>query len=109
MILNLWLISLIVALIFRSGFPFEIDDMIARSKALRFHHLPSKPFLCALCCCFWVEVIYLLIAGQMSLFGLFMALVFAVLEDIYPNVIAVVETALNSLLAALINLFNIKK
>lgn len=93
MIIEVLMLMAIVNLVFISGFPFELDEMV--NKRWKFHHIPEKPFLCSVCMSFWTGLLYLIVTQQFSLFGLMMVLVFANCSDIIQNGFACAKTLLN--------------
>ena len=78
-IYNLLLINIILTLVHESGFITHLDDWI--SEKFKFHHLPY-PVLCLLCGCFWLSVLYIIIAGPFNLFTLMLCLLNAHLTQI---------------------------
>lgn len=91
MIINLLLINLIVTLIFLSGFVDSIDEAI--NKRWKFYHLP-KPFSCCLCSTFWASLIWVIVAGQVSLLSIALCLVNAHLTEITTPLIILIKNAL---------------
>lgn len=91
MILKLFIISMIITLIFDSGFVDEIDEKINRH--IRFYHLP-KPFSCNLCMCFWCCLAYVIATGNISLLNVLICLCFATLTDVERALIGVVKNNL---------------
>lgn len=102
MIIELLLVVAIVNLIFFSGFPFEMDELVA--KHWRFHHIPKKPFLCPLCMSFWMGIIYLLVTQQFTLFGVFMLLIMSNLSDVFQNAFSLTKVFLNLIMRKLMEL-----
>ena len=105
MILDLLILNLIVVLIFNSGFPYEIDEMI--SKWIPLHHLPEKPFLCVLCSTFWVSIIYLLIVGKMSLLGVLLCLISATFTSVTTPLVKTIEMLMLKVLEEIGEYFNL--
>lgn len=91
MILDLFLINIILVLIFNSGFVDNIDAMI--QKRFKFHHLP-KPFSCVLCMTFWTSILYIILTGNFTLFGITLCLISATLTSITTPLTKVIENAL---------------
>lgn len=89
--LNLLLIATIVMMIFESGWWDEIDDMVSRK--FKFHHLP-KIFVCQFCQCFWLSLIYLMIAGKGLILGVFLALITANLSEILLPMFKLIKGAI---------------
>lgn len=73
MILNLLYICLIVALVFESGFWDALDGYIGEWFGLGYH-LPHI-FMCALCQCFWLSLLYVILSGNISLFNVVLCLI----------------------------------
>lgn len=99
MILDLIFIGLIVALVHLSGFWDNLDGYI--SKRFRFHHLPYI-FTCALCQTWWLSLLYIIIAGKLSLLNIALCLVNAHLSKVYIPLWTFVE----NLLLKIIELMN---
>ena len=102
MILQLLIITIIVSVIFLTGFPFEIDDII--SKKWRFHHLPAKPFLCNTCAVFWSNIAYLLVSSQLSLISVLIALLLAYAAPTISNVIVLIKACVDKIIEAGMNI-----
>lgn len=91
MIINLLIINLIVTLVFLSGFVDSIDEAI--NKRWKFYHL-GPPFNCALCMTFWTSIVYILIAGKLSLLSIALCLINAHLTEITTPLIILIKNAL---------------
>ena len=104
MILQLLIITIIVSVIFLTGFPFEIDDII--SKKWRFHHLPEKPFLCLTCASFWTMIGYLIVAHQLSLISVLIALLLAYAAPTISNVIVLIKACVDKIIEAGMNIID---
>ena len=72
MILQLLLINLIVVLVHLSGFWDNLDDWV--SKKFPLHHLPHI-FVCGLCQCWWLSLLYCILTGNLTLLGITLSLV----------------------------------
>ena len=92
MILDLLLINLIVALVYKSGFWDSLDGYI--NERFRFYHIPHI-LSCTLCQTFWLSVLYMLITNNITLLALVLCLVNAHLNII---IIAVISSILNFLM-----------
>ena len=79
MILNLICINLIVALVFLSGFWDVMDSEL--NKRVRFAHLPHI-LSCGLCQCWWLSLLYVIIAGKLTLLNVMLCLVNAHLIEL---------------------------
>ena len=88
LILNLLFINLIVVLVHESGFITYVDDWI--SGKWKFHHLPY-PVLCALCTTWWLSLLYIIIAGPLSLMTILLCLVNAHLTKITQPLLRLLE------------------
>lgn len=91
MIIDLLIINLIVTLIFLSGFVDSIDEAI--NKRWKFHHLP-KPFSCCLCSTFWASLIWVIVAGQVSLLSIALCLINGHLTEVTTPLITLIKNAL---------------
>ena len=98
MLFELFVLVVIVSVVFISGFPFELDNIISNKS--KFHHLPEKPFLCVLCMSFWTQAIWLLITGQFTLISLLTALLLAYAAPTIQNVIILIKSCLDRLVEA---------
>lgn len=104
MILQLLIITIIVSVIFLTGFPFEIDDII--SKKWRFHHLPAKPFLCNTCASWWLMAGWLLFTHQLSLISVLIALLLAYAAPTISNVIVLIKACVDKIIEAGMNVID---
>ena len=90
-ITNLLLINLIITLIHESGFIEHVDDWV--SDKWKFHHLPY-PILCLLCGCWWLSLLYIIIAGPFNLFTIALCLLNAHLTKLTQPLFKLVENLL---------------
>lgn len=88
MIEDLLMISIFVALVWNTDFFPTVDEWI--SKKVRFHHLP-KPFLCSLCGCWWLSLLYIIITGNISIYSLLLCIINAYLTNIWVAVWGMIE------------------
>lgn len=88
MILNLICINLIVALVFLSGFWDVMDSEL--NKRVRFAHLPHI-LSCGLCQCWWLSLLYVIIAGKLTLLNVMLCLVNAHLTEITTPLITMIK------------------
>lgn len=88
-IINLLLISVIVSLIWNTGFWLELDAII--NKRFKLYHLPNKPFMCTTCQCWWLCLLALLIMGDLSLLTIVYALIAAHLTKIFVPLFKTLE------------------
>ena len=98
------MLTVIVSVVFLSGFPDELDRMV--NKRFPFYHIPEKPFRCCLCCCFWTMVIYLIVSQQFTIFGLMLALILAYLSDILQNIIVLIKECFSVCIGHLMDFLN---
>lgn len=77
--LDLFFITVFVALIFESGFWDSLDSYI--NARFKFHHLPHL-FQCGLCQTWWLCFAYLLFTSNITLLNLVIAMLFAHSEGI---------------------------
>lgn len=92
MILQLLVISSIVALVYMSGFWDSLDEYI--NEKFKFYHLPHI-LECTLCQTFWLSLLYIIITGNLSIITIMLCLVNAHLNVV---VIAIFRTILNFIL-----------
>lgn len=86
--INLLWINLIVALVFLSGFWDVMDSEL--NKRVRFAHLPHI-FECCLCQVFWLSLLYVIIAGKLTLLNVMLCLANAHLTEITIPLITTVK------------------
>ena len=91
MLVNLIYISLIVALVFESGFWNSMDAYV--NEKFKLHHLPHL-LMCGLCQCWWLSLLYVITSGHLSLLALTLCLVNAHLVEIERAAIAFVKNLL---------------
>ena len=91
MLINLLYISLIVALVFESGFWESMDDYV--NEKFKFHHLPHL-LMCQLCQCWWLSLLYVIISGNLSLLAITLCLINAHLVEIERAAIAFIKNLL---------------
>ena len=89
--INILWINLIVALVFLSGFWDVLDSEL--NKRVQFAHLPHI-FTCALCQCWWLSLLYIIIAGKLTLLNVLLCLVNAHLTEITIPMITTVKNYL---------------
>lgn len=71
--IGLLYISLIVALVYHSGFWDSLDGYIGERFG-SFYHLPHI-FRCMLCQCFWLSLLYVVVIGRLSLGSIVLCLI----------------------------------
>lgn len=86
--INLLWINLIVALVFLSGFWEVMDSEL--NKRVRFAHLPHI-LSCGLCQCWWLSLLYVIIAGKLTLLNVVLCLVNAHLIEITIPLITTIK------------------
>lgn len=72
LIFNLLCINLFVVLVHEAGFFTYLDDWV--NNKWKFRHLPYI-MRCALCQVWWVSLLYIILTGQLTLFGVVLCLV----------------------------------
>ena len=92
---KLLIITAFVTGVFYSGFPYEIEEIV--TKRLKFGHFKlPKPFGCPLCMSFWLNIIYILCTGNVSLLNILACLLIALstgaLENAYRLIYSALET-----------------
>lgn len=88
MIQDLLMISLFVTLVWNTDFFPTVDKWV--SKKVRFHHLP-KPFLCSLCGCWWLSLLYIVITGNITIPAILLCIINAYLTNIWIAVWGMTE------------------
>ena len=87
---------LMVFIIDLSGFIDEIEATL--SKWLKGKVRIPKPFNCSLCCSWWVNLIYLLCIGKLTLPYIAIVALFAFLTPVFALLFVWVRETLNKLL-----------
>ena len=87
-IYNLLLINLIMVLVHESGFITHVDEWVNRKW--KFRHLPY-PVLCCLCGVWWLSLLYIIVAGYLTLPGIALCLANAHLTKITTPLVRMVE------------------
>lgn len=95
MYVDLILISILVALVFESGFWDSLDEEI--NKRFKFHHLPHL-LRCGYCQTWWLTLLYILITGNLSLFNICICLLIANLNEFWIALIGIVKGYIRMLL-----------
>ena len=88
MIINYLLINLIVTLVFLSGFWTSVDEAVY--NRFKPYHLPHI-FSCTLCQCFWLSILYTVIAGVPFLLGVVLSLINGHLTEITTPAITLIK------------------
>lgn len=88
MYVDLIVLSLIVALVFESGFWDSLDDYI--NKRFKFHHLPHL-LMCQLCQTWWLTLLYILVTGNLSLFNISVCLLIAYMGDVWRPILNLIK------------------
>lgn len=91
--LDLFYISLIVALIFESGFWESMDGYI--NERFKFRHLPHI-LMCQFCQTWWLCLFYIIITFQLSLQNIVICLLFANLGELLRPLIKITKQLLLS-------------
>lgn len=95
MIIDLLLINAIVVLVHLSGFWTNLDEWV--SKRVPPYHLPHL-FVCALCQCWWLSLLYVIITGNLSLLTIALCLFSALLTEVTAPLITIVINWLKKVL-----------
>lgn len=95
--LNIFLIAVImVNLIDLSGFIDEMERIIGRWLKCKVH-IP-KPFSCSYCSTHHICVLYLLIAGELTLYTYLFTLLMAYLTPVINNLLQLLRDGLNKII-----------
>lgn len=98
MIVNIFLIAVIWTIAIEvARFPEDIQPIL--SKLLGFKVRIGKPLICPLCMTWWTGLLYLIIAGGLSLVNITLLLLISssttLIENLYWNIQGVVGTIIN--------------
>lgn len=88
MLINLLLINAIVSLVYLSGFWDNLDEWVSRKW--KFRHLPHL-LTCALCQCWWLGLLYVIVSGNLSILTIALCLVNAHLTKVVTPLWSVIE------------------
>ena len=95
LIINLLLINAIVCLIQLSGWWDNLDEWVSRKW--KFRHLPHI-FVCSLCQCFWLSILFCLVTGNLSILTIAMSLANAHLTKVLTPLWTTIENYLLKLI-----------
>lgn len=101
MILELFLVTLIITLIYTSGFFEQMDYYV--NKKFPPYHLPY-PFRCNLCGVFWSTLFWTIVTGNLSLINVALCLLFAHSTHILVPALKTIENALLKVIEMINNL-----
>ena len=100
MIVELLLISVVVMMIFESGWWDNMDEFVNRK--FKFHHLP-KIFVCQFCQTFWLSLLWLFFTYEISVLSVFLALLNANVGEILLPLFKLLKGALNKVIEWMIS------
>lgn len=106
MILNLFLIAFICGFIIEySGFISEMEDILTKLTKSKFKvHIP-KPFSCALCCTFWIGLIYICKIHEFTFVNLTLVCIAAASASILANCLGFIRELVNKIIEKLTKWF----
>lgn len=106
MILNLFLIAFICGFIIEySGFVSNAEEILTKLTKSKFKvHIP-KPFSCALCCTFWIGLIYICVTDTFSFLNLALVCIAAASASILSNSLAFIRELFNKIIEKLTKWF----
>lgn len=106
MILNLFLIAFICGFIIEySGFVSNAEEILTKLTKSKFKvHIP-KPFSCALCCTFWIGLIYICVTDTFTFLNLALVCIAAASASILSNTLGFIRELLNKLIEKLTKWF----
>lgn len=96
-----------VAVIDLSGFVESIDWGLQKWLGSPLYHLP-KPFSCSMCLTTWSCLIYMLIYGCFSLYGVAAALIIALFTPVIEHIITIIRDIADRMVFVIASFFNIK-
>ena len=109
LILNMLYIAIFIACFELSGFIHTTEDLINKKR-----HILGKPgnfswgypLGCNVCQCFWCEIAYVLICGQVTLFTIMCCILFAISQRVFISLIQLVLDTLETLFIKLNEFIN---
>jgi hypothetical protein len=106
MILNLFLIAFICGFIIEySGFIAEMEDILTKLTKSTFKvHIP-KPFSCALCCTFWIGLIYICTNHDFTLVNLTWVCLASASASLLANWLGFIREIINKIIEKLTKWF----
>lgn len=106
MILNLFLIAFICGFIIEySGFVSNAEEILTKLTKSKFKvHIP-KPFSCALCCTFWIGLIYICVTDSFSFLNLALVCIAAASASILSNSLVLIRELFNKIIEKLTKWF----
>ena len=106
MILNLFLIAFICGFIIEySGFVSNAEEILTKLTKSKFKvHIP-KPFSCALCCTFWIGLIYICVTDSFSFLNLALVCIAAASASILSNTLGFIRELFNKIIEKLTKWF----
>lgn len=106
MILNLFLIAFICGFIIEySGFVSNAEEILTKLTKSKFKvHIP-KPFSCALCCTFWIGLIYICVTDTFTFLNLALVCIAAASASLLSNSLVLIRELLNKLIEKLTKWF----
>lgn len=106
MILNLFLAAFICGFIIEySGFISEMEDILTKMTKSKFKvHIP-KPFSCALCCTFWIGVIYICLTDNFTFVNLAWVCIAAASASVFANLLGFIRELIYKIIEKLTKWF----
>ena len=106
MILNLFLIAFICGFIIEySGFVSNAEEILTKLTKSKFKvHIP-KPFSCALCCTFWIGLIYICVTDTFTFLNLALVCIAAASASILSNSLVLIRELFNKIIEKLTKWF----
>ena len=106
MILNLFLIAFICGFIIEySGFVSEMEVLLTKLTKSKFKVRIPKPFSCALCCTFWIGLIYICVTDSFTFLNLALVCIAAASASLFANSIAFIRELFNKIIEKLTKWF----
>lgn len=91
LMINLLIISIIIALGYNSGFFDNVDEWI--NKKWKFFHLPYV-IKCPFCATHWFCLLYIIIIGEFTFFNWLYILLLCNLGELIPPILATIKNGL---------------
>ena len=106
MILNLFLIAFICGFIIEySGFISEMEEILTKLTKSKFKvHIP-KPFSCALCCTFWIGLIYICKINEFTFVNLALVCIASASASVFANLLGFIRELIYKIIEKLTKWF----
>lgn len=98
-VINLFLIALIVVFIEDySGFIFEMESLLTKKLKSPIPFTIPKPFSCSLCMTFWLNLIYIIVAGKFSIINIALVCIISALTQEILKIIYFIKDTISTVI-----------